>query len=301
MKRILAIINPISGTKKGKSDMPDRIAKALAGSDFKVECRFTERAGHATELALQAVADGYWGVVAVGGDGTINEVASGVRDTDVALGIVPCGSGNGLARHLEIPLNVDKALRVIAGGYTERFDYCLMNDRPFFCTCGVGFDAHISVEFARAKKRGAATYVEKTLTEYFNYRCDEYEIEHDGQVEKERAFVVACGNASQYGNNAFITPRASMQDGKIDVTILRPFSAWAVPVLGALLLTRHLDKHSKYRMIRTSEVTIRRSAPGAMHIDGEPIEEGTELHIKSVPGGLRAIVDERKAQKQHIR
>lgn len=298
-KKLLAIINPISGTKKGKSDMPERIAKAFAGSEFEVECRFTERAGHATELAKQAVDDGFFGVVAVGGDGTINEVASAVRDTDVVLGIVPCGSGNGLARHLEIPLNIDKAIALIARGYSESFDYCTMNGRPFFCTCGMGFDAHISVEFARAGKRGAATYVKKTLSEYFGYDCKEYEIEHDGTVVRQRAFVVACGNASQYGNNAFITPRASMQDGKIDVTILSPFSAWAVPVLGALLLTRNLDIHPKYQMIRTSEVIIRRNEPGPMHIDGEPIVEGAEIHVKSVPAGIKVFVDERKAHRRH--
>ena len=298
-RKILAVINPISGTSN-KEFMPETIARCIDPDKFDVVVRFTQHASHATLLTEDAIKEGFYGVIAVGGDGTINEVAAALRDSSTALGIIPCGSGNGLARHLGIPMNVEKALEIINLDNIESLDYCTVNDRPFFCTCGVGFDAHVSQKFAEAKKRGPLSYIQKTLVEYLKYRCKTYSIEMNDRVVTEKAFVIACGNASQYGNNAFITPRASMHDGLIDVTVIHPFTPLDTAVLGVLLFTRHIDQDTNINTFRTSELTIHRPKPDVMHIDGEPIMMDADIHIKCHKAGIKIFLpvgdgDEKKS------
>ena len=298
-RKILAVINPISGTSN-KEFMPETIARCIDPDKFDVVVRFTQHASHATLLTEEAIKEGFYGVIAVGGDGTINEVAAALRDSSTALGIIPCSSGNGLARHLGIPMNVEKALEIINLDNIESLDYCTANDRPFFCTCGVGFDAHVSQKFAEAKKRGPLSYIQKTLVEYLKYRCKTYSIEMNDRVVTEKAFVIACGNASQYGNNAFITPRASMHDGLIDVTVIHPFTPLDTAVLGVLLFTRHIDQDTNINTFRTSELTIHRPKPDVMHIDGEPIMMDADIHIKCHKAGIKIFLpvgdgDEKKS------
>ena len=298
-RKILAVINPISGTSN-KEFMPETIARCIDPDKFDVVVRFTQHASHATLLTEEAIKEGFYGVIAVGGDGTINEVAAALRDSSTALGIIPCGSGNGLARHLGIPMNVEKALEIINLDNIEALDYCTANDRPFFCTCGVGFDAHVSQKFAEAKKRGPLSYIQKTLVEYLKYRCKTYSIEMNDRVVTEKAFVIACGNASQYGNNAFITPRASMHDGLIDVTVIHPFTPLDTAVLGVLLFTRHIDQDTNINTFRTSELSIHRPKPDVMHIDGEPIMMDADIHIKCHKAGIKIFLptadgDEKKS------
>ena len=298
-RKILAVINPISGTSN-KEFMPETIARCIDPDKFDVVVRFTQHASHATLLTEEAIKEGFYGVIAVGGDGTINEVAAALRDSSTALGIIPCGSGNGLARHLGIPMNVEKALEIINLDNIEALDYCTANDRPFFCTCGVGFDAHVSQKFAEARKRGPLSYIQKTLVEYLKYRCKTYSIEMNDRVVTEKAFVIACSNASQYGNNAFITPRASMHDGLIDVTVIHPFTPLDTAVLGVLLFTRHIDQDTNINTFRTSELTIHRPKPDVMHIDGEPIMMDADIHIKCHKAGIKIFLpvgdgDEKKS------
>ena len=252
--------------------------------------RFTQRPGHATDLAKQAIKQGYYGVLAIGGDGTINEVAAALRDSDTALGIIPNGSGNGLARHLNIPIDVKRALEEINNDRIEQFDYCMANQHPFFCTCGVGFDAHVSAKFAESKKRGPMSYLKNTLVEYLRYRSEEYSIETADQVLTERAFVIACGNASQYGNNAFITPNASMQDGLIDVTLIQPFTPLDTAVLGILLFTKHIDQDTNIQSFRTPSLTIHRPKAGVMHIDGEPMMMEADIEVKCIHNGIKIFL-----------
>ena len=298
-RKILAVINPISGTSN-KEFMPETIARCIDPDKFDVVVRFPQHASHATLLTEEAIKEGFYGVIAVGGDGTINEVAAALRDSSTALGIIPCGSGNGLARHLGIPMNVEKALEIINLDNIEALDYCTANDRPFFCTCGVGFDAHVSQKFAEARKRGPLSYIQKTLVEYLKYRCKTYSIEMNDRVVTENAFVIACGNASQYGNNAFITPRASMHDGLIDVTVIHPFTPLDTAVLGVLLFTRHIDPDTNINTFRTSELTMHRPKPDVMHIDGEPIMMDADIHIKCHKAGIKIFLpvgdgDEKKS------
>lgn len=287
--KLMAIINPISGTE-GKEAIPATIDRIINHDTFDVEVATTQYASHATELAHHAVDDGYNGVIAIGGDGTINEVASALRDTPVALGIVPCGSGNGLARHLDIPLNVERALSIINLCHIENLDYCTVNERPFFCTCGIGFDALVSEKFAQAGRRGPITYLQKALSEYLKYRSEVYSIETADKVITEKAFIIACGNASQYGNNAFITPQASMTDGLVDVTVILPFTPIDTAIMGLLLFTKHLDQDTNIHSFRTSGLTIHRPKAEMMHIDGEPVMMPADLHIRCHKGGIKIFL-----------
>lgn len=296
LPKIRVIINPISGTQS-KQAMPEMLTNVL-GEKYDVDIKTTEYAGHATLLANEATEQGYLGVVAVGGDGTVNEVASALRDTKTVLGIVPCGSGNGLARHLSIPLNATKAAEIILQAKIEDYDYCTVNDRPFFCTCGVGFDAEVSQKFAQLGKRGPFNYVKEALQQYIKFHPQEYTIEIDKKRLTERAFVIACGNAAQYGNNAFITPRASMQDGMIDVTIIHPFTPVDTPIISILLVTRHLDEDTNISTFRTNSLKIIRKAESIMHIDGEPIMMPAELNIACHKAGIRIFSSDKGEQNQ---
>lgn len=288
-KTLLAIINPISGTTK-KEYVPELLDKLIDKERFTLSVRFTQRAGHATELTKEAISNGYYGVVAIGGDGTINEVASALCGSNTALGIIPCGSGNGLARHLGVPFNIEKAIQILNDDNVESLDYCTVNDHPFFCTCGVGFDAHVSEKFAHSGKRGPLTYIQNTLVEYLKYRPQKYHIEIDDEIISEEAFLIACGNASQYGNNAFIAPKASMHDGLIDVTVIHPFTPFDTAIMSFLLFTKHLDQDINITTYRVPELVIRRSKPGVMHIDGDPIMMQANLHIRCHKGGIKMLL-----------
>lgn len=288
-KPLLAIINPISGTAK-KEYVPETLNRIIDKEKFDLTIRFTQRQGHASELTKEAIKEGFYGVVAIGGDGTINEVASALCGSDTALGIIPCGSGNGLARHLGVPVNIEKAIQIINIDNVESLDYCTVNDQPFFCTCGVGFDAHVSEKFAQSHKRGPLAYVQNTLIEYLKYRPQKYVIEMGEEVLTEEAFLIACGNASQYGNNAYITPRASMHDGLIDVTVIHPFTPLDTALMSVLLFTRHIDQDININTYRTPELVIRRDKPGVMHIDGDPVMMDADLHIKCHKAGIKMLL-----------
>jgi YegS/Rv2252/BmrU family lipid kinase len=232
-KSIVFVVNPISGTQ-GKKAILKWIDERIDRSIYDYSIVRTEYAGHASQIAAEAVKDKADVVVAIGGDGTINEIARSLVHTDTALGIIPCGSGNGLARHLHIPMEPKAAIDIINRGEQLCIDYGKINNIPFFCTCGVGFDAFVSLKFADSGKRGLLTYLENTLHESLTYQPETYEIENEEGTVKHKAFLIACGNASQYGNNAYITPQASLMDGLMDITIMEPFTVLDVRIPSSL-------------------------------------------------------------------
>lgn len=290
MKRIVFIINPNAGTGN-KTVVEQAIAEHLDRTIYDGVIRMTEYAGHAVEIAREEAERGADVVVAVGGDGTVNEVGRALVHTQTALGILPCGSGNGLARHLRIPMEVAEAVALLNEGCVKALDYGVMNGQPFFCTCGVGFDAFISMKFAEAGKRGLKTYMEKTLQDGLKYKPETYRIEIDGETEVQQAFLIACANASQYGNNAYIAPEASTRDGLMDVTILTPFTALESAQIVLQMFSRELPKNSHVRMFRTKGVKIIREKAGPAHIDGDPVMMGETLEVEIVPSALQVVVN----------
>ncbi len=288
-KHILAIINPVSGIGS-KDKLPRLIDTVVDHETNDVSIVMSEYAGHAREIAAQAVSDGIDVVVAVGGDGTVNEVGSALCQTSTALAIVPCGSGNGLARHLRIPTNSSRALQVLNNGAVGQFDYCTVNGKPFFCTCGMGFDATVSYKFSNEGTRGFITYIKTALSEYVKYKPQEYLIDIDGKKMQEKAFVIACCNAAQYGNNAYIAPRATMQDGLIDVTVMHPFSLVQSPLIGARLFLRQLNHDHHVSIYRGKRVVIERRRNDIMHIDGDPVMMPQRIVIENISNGINILV-----------
>lgn len=274
----LLIINPISGTRK-KDGLARFIIDRLSPLGWNIEAVSTRCHGDATRLAAQAAADGLHAVIAAGGDGTVNEIATALCHTETNLGIIPCGSGNGLARHAGIPIDLRGALDVIALDRPMKIDYATVNDRPFFCTFGVGFDAEVSQTFASHKRRGKLTYIKSTLETYARFSPDEYTIEANGQLLTDRAFLVAVCNASQYGNNAYIAPHASIVDGLLDVTIIHAGNPLATALVGVDMMTGFINKNTLIETLRTPRLTITRKKPGPAHIDGDPLTMGSRLDI----------------------
>ena len=288
-RHIVAIINPVSGT--GKKDKIPRLIDTVVDNDSNdVSIFMSEYAGHAHEIAAQAASDGADIVVAIGGDGTVNEVGSALCGTDTALAIVPCGSGNGLARHLRISMNASRALQVLNNGVVGVFDYCTVNNKPFFCTCGMGFDAAVSYKFSNEGTRGFITYIKTTLSEYIKYKPQEYLIDIDGAKLSEKAFVIACCNAAQYGNNAYIAPRATMQDGLIDVTVMHPFNLVESPLIGARLFLRQLNHDNHVSIYRGKRVVIERRHDDIVHVDGDPMMMPARIVVENVSKGIHILV-----------
>ncbi len=287
--KIVFIVNPISGTHS-KDGLRDIISRQI-GDNAEWSIVPTAYAGHASVIASQCVSEGVDICVAVGGDGTVNEVARSLVHSDTALGIVPCGSGNGLARHLCIPMDMTGAVEMIALGKIASFDYGIINNQPFFCTCGMGFDAFVSQKFAEAGKRGLTTYVEQVLKETLKYKPDTYTIEDETGLHHYKAFLIACANAAQYGNNAYIAPGASMQDGLMDVIVMEPFTVIEAPQLAVDLFAKTLGNNPRIKTFQARRVHIHREKAGAVHYDGDPLTMGTEIDVCMEPLGLKAVVN----------
>ncbi len=298
-KKIVFIVNPISGTHN-KEHIIKLIDEKIDKDQYDYEIRNTERADHAVDIAAEAAEEKVYAVIAIGGDGTINEIARSLIHTETALGIIPSGSGNGLARHLEIPMDVKGAIDVINHGEIVHADYGKINNIHFFCTCGIGFDAFVSLKFAQAGKRGVLTYIENTLQESLNYKPETYELEIGDGTVKYKAFLIACANASQYGNNAYIAPQASLSDGLMDVTILEPFTVLDVPSLAFQLFNKTIDQNSRIKTLRCKKLRITRSKPGVIHFDGDPMMTGENIEVEIFEKGFYVIAPPKKEKELNV-
>lgn len=287
---ITFILNPISGTTS-KAGVPELISRTIDKELFDYDIVYTERAGHATEIAAEAAEKGVDIVVAVGGDGTVNEVGRALIHTSTALAIMPCGSGNGLARHLMLPMNLKRSLETINKCVIHDLDYGVINDIPFFCTCGMGFDAFVSMKFAEAGKRGPITYVENVLREGLRYKPETYVISDETGTKIRKAFLISCANASQYGNNAYIAPHASMADGLLDIIIMEPFEMIDAPQISMDLFSKTIENNSKIKMLKSSRVLVKRENEGYIHYDGDPIMAGKEIEIHVEHKGIKMVVN----------
>lgn len=298
-KKVYVIINPVSGTSR-KQSLPQDIVEILDAHKFDVHIFITGYAGHGSEIAQEAIKDKADYVIAIGGDGTVNEIASKLVNTGIALGIVPMGSGNGLGRDLNIPLNPKKALIVIAEENVIDIDYGVVNDKIFLCTCGMGFDAEVAAKSSGQKSRGSFMYFKNMLEAFFEQKPNTYEITCPEGNIKDQAFVVTCANASQYGYNAHIAPHADIQDGMMNIAILKPLSFLDVPQTSLQLFTKKIDENSKMIELITNKATIKRENEGVIHIDGDPIQMGKELNVEIKPLGLKVLVPKKPQKKSPL-
>ena len=285
-RKIAFVINPISGS--GKAVRSEALIKRkLNGSaDYRIEV--TKHAGDGTNIAKKAVEEGFDTVVAVGGDGTVNEVGRALVGTEVKLGIMPLGSGNGLARHMKIPLMANRALDVVLNGVETKIDSGLVNEEHYFSVAGVGFDAEVSREFAKTKNRGFFNYLRIILELGQKIREFDAKLSYNGQSEEVKIATITVANSSQYGNNAQIAPRADISDGKLDACLLvkMPFAK----MLGFLiaLVTGQLKNNGAYRSIQSDSFTLESQEEWA-HIDGDPIKLGKKLNFKTIPNSLNLL------------
>ena len=293
MKKIRFIINPNSGTGK-KENLPELIKSSIDKNIFKTEICFTKAPGHATELAREAVLNNYEIVIAVGGDGSVNETALALFKTETALGIIPTGSGNGLARHLSIPVHARKAIEILNKGKIDTIDSLYVNDRFCIGTLGVGFDAHIAHLFSRTKKRGYSTYIKLVLKEFSSFKEKKFSILIDGNHFERNCFLLTFANSSQFGNDAVIAPFADLKDGIIDVSVMNKFPVFSVPVLIYRLLHRTIH-HSKYfESMSGRNIELKNEKSLAGHIDGEPVFFEGDIKLKINPLSIKVIVPANK-------
>ncbi|OUJ72959.1 diacylglycerol/lipid kinase family protein [Hymenobacter crusticola] len=283
--RICFILNPNSGTNR-RQDVPALITQHLDHDKVASTIYRTQYAGHAEELARQAAAEGYRVVVAVGGDGTVNEVGRGLLGTAAALGIVPRGSGNGLARHLRVPLALPAAIRRFNAPDFQRIDVGDINGHPFFCTAGLGFDAHVSKCFAAAGTRGLATYVQVALREYRTFRPTPIQVTFGEKELDTNCYILAFANAAQYGNNAYIAPLADIRDGLLDLVLIDALPLWRAVRVGLGLALGDLPKSGAADFHTARQVHVQTATPLGFHVDGDYVGEASAFKVDLTPLAL---------------
>lgn len=285
-RKILFVVNPSAG-KKRNLNLRDFIEENFHFPDHTVAV--SSSLEYFEEIKTKAIAENYTDIVACGGDGTVNKVACFAYKHNLRLGILPLGSGNGLARSVKISMDLKKALKQIEAGKTMKIDVGVLNGRLFFCASGMGFDAHIAALFEKTEARGLGGYIKLIWKEFFSYRSQNYLLQFDGKEINKPAFVLALCNSGQYGNDFYIAPTASMTDGMITISILKPFSKWLTPyiILKVILKKTHTLKWVETHHAR--EVKILREGVGHVHLDGEPHEEGREIVYNIRPLGLDII------------
>lgn len=288
-KRIIFVINPISGV--GKQKIVERaIDRYLDKSKFDYRIVYTQYHKHAIEISKKAADEKYDAVIAVGGDGSVNEIGQSLIDTDTAIGVIPTGSGNGLAHFMDIPFNVAKSIRVINKFKLMKIDTATINNYPFISIAGVGFDALIAKNFAKSKKRGFLPYAKLVAKDIFFFRPNRFKLYVDGKIIKRRALLVSFANSNQWGFNATIAPTASLTDGLLDVCILRRLPIFVIPFLAIVLFLRLLDQTIYLEIIKAQNIRVIQRVKHVAQVDGEPLELTRELNIRIKPASLNFIV-----------
>jgi len=279
------IVNPNAGSKnKAKYT---KLIQLIKSNDAHSIWETTEPL-EAVDFAKKALGQGATRIIAVGGDGTINEVASVLVGKSIALGIIPVGSGNGLARHLNIPLNYKKAFQKALVGATIKIDVGHINNRPFFCTAGVGFDAAVAHRFANSKGRGLLNYIKATIITLFKYKPIQVSINN---APVENIFSLSIANANQFGNNAFISPFSNIQDGQLELVKIGILNKWQAGIIAVRLFKKSIHHSNDVHIIacKTASIYYAKNAP--IHIDGENLVTDNQLlNITISPLALNVIV-----------
>lgn len=286
-KRIAFIINPISYAIRGV-DIQKIIEKNLDLSQFEYKIFYTEYAGHATKLTQDAL-NVFDIVAAVGGDGTVNEVGKALIHTQASLAIIPVGSGNGLARHLKIPIGLSEAVKALNYAVPVVIDTAKINDKPFLGVAGIGFDANIAEHFSQFGKRGFLSYCQVVMQEFPHYKPQMYSISLDGEQIERKAFILTFANSSQYGNNFIIAPKAHVNDGYLDLVIVDDISVFSIPHLIYNFKQGTLDQSRHFETYPFQEIIIQYPSMQA-HIDGEPLLFKDEIKVTVQPASLKVMI-----------
>jgi diacylglycerol kinase (ATP) len=290
-KKIIFIVNPKAGiTPKSKVVIELLAGNIFPASRFIPEVAFTERAGHATELAKDAVDREFDIVVAAGGDGTINEVACAMVDTGIPMGILPAGSGNGLARCLGISMRYALALRTIIRGNTKMMDVATVNDRLYTSIAGIGFDAFVAQKFSESYIRGMISYMQIILNEFSGYKPMNYKFTIDGVSMEKQALMIVFANSDQFGFNTRVTPDAKVDDGLLDICVIRKMPATQLLNVGYNAMRGTLENTGFTEYFRGKEITIDNVENPLMNIDGEPTIINSPVKIRIKPLSLNVIV-----------
>lgn len=296
--KYLMIINPASGPDENALETASHAIRLLLQEGHEVTAFVTQKANDAYDRALDpGDADV---VVVMGGDGTVNEVGRALIGTDTVMGILPNGSGNGLARELHIPMELEAAVQVLLRHEVQRIDTGLVNGKPFLCTCGIGLDAAVSEKFSESKTRGFISYIADTLDLFGQYTAEDYRLTIDGEETETHAYVVTVANASQYGNNAFIAPDASMVDGELDVTVLSEFPNEEGGRVAYQLFSGELTDSKYTRQLRGKKISIQVGKSVIYHIDGDAMEETTSLEVEAVPKSLSVCTGRKEDREKTI-
>lgn len=289
-RNIVFVVNPIAG-HTNKENFPSLVDKYIDSKRFNTSVEFTRGQGHATQITADAVKQGADIVVAVGGDGTINEVARCLIHTNTTLGIIPSGSGNGLARHLNIPVNFEKALQIINTGHNCVIDTAQINNVVFVSIAGVGFDALVAKLFAKDPHRGFLTYFKIVASRYPLYRPKKYRLvlDNDKVIETEALFI-ALANSNQFGYNTTIAPEAKLNDGLLDVCIVQKPYIFEMPIVINLLFLNMIHRSRYVEIHKTKKISLYRDKNRTVNLDGEPVKIEKDLHIEIVPSSLNVII-----------
>ncbi|HTA62985.1 MAG TPA: YegS/Rv2252/BmrU family lipid kinase [Bacteroidia bacterium] len=286
-KRIAFVVNPNSGPRK-KENIVDVIEKNMSGKT-PFDILVWKDKNNFEEIRKQITSGKYTTVVAVGGDGTVNEVAKNLANTDIALGIIPRGSGNGLARSLGIPQNAAQAVKRVESGSVRTIDHGFINGKFFSCAAGVGFDAHICELFASSKTRGLLTYVRISLMQFLMYRAKEYTIQVNNETIKIKAFLIAFANTGQYGNDFYIAPQSKMDDGLLEIVILKPFNLLSAFDVFVKVLSRKANLSKSIVTLSGKRFILKNESSTTIHFDGEPGAVENEIEVSINPQSLKVV------------
>lgn len=293
-KNILIIINPVSGI--GRQKTVERHLEMFLNKDrFDYQIAYTEYAHHATEIARKATTQNFDMVVAVGGDGSINDCVRGLIGSQVKLGIIPAGSGNGLARCLHIPLSIDKAIEVINNCNSINMDTVNVNGIPYASIAGVGFDALIAKQFTGNTTRGLKTYLKLVLQDYLNYKPKKYKLFIDNQEIESEALFISFANSNQFGYNAVVAPKACVNDGLLDVSIVKKVPLALAILVVQFMFFRNFDKSLYVNTYTAKNVRVEGFEDGLLNLDGEAVEiKNSTLEFSINPASLNVIIPDEK-------
>jgi YegS/Rv2252/BmrU family lipid kinase len=286
VKKVLFIVNRYSGSGYQPA-IGSAILKDCKKNNVECDVQFTNAPGHATELARNAIGR-FDSIVAVGGDGTVNEVAQGLLYSQTPMGIIPAGSGNGLARHLGIPVKIGEALRCLFSGKTIFMDTFRINGMFSLNVSGIGFDGHIANLFGMDKTRGLQGYAKIAVAEFNRFREFDARISIGETVLERKAFVIAIANSSQYGNNAKIAPAASVCDELLHISILKKMPAFRLDFIYAFFAGT-INQSAYCQIIEARDLTIELAEPMPFHIDGEGRGKSDRFTVEMVPASLRIL------------